>query len=386
MNHRYLPLGSVFLFVLAITNLPTWSYGHGAAKAVAAPYTQSLGAREKGDLRLSAEVVQGEELEIEVRVEQHLSPPDPIAGEHVALAGAIVSIGVSRGGVMFLPPVPAHSEGDAGVYGAHFARQLPGDYIAFVEVERPDGKSVTEQFPFKLEGASSSGKMSSPAESEIMMTHPFLAHMGLPDAPGAASLRVSGIRRTGALGSGNDLAIHVEAGLWGPLGIHLRNDAITNDAAGTAKEKAEDHGTEVMLMYGFLMSEDRSRGLSVFAEISWPTVQGDGDPVRGGVGLAGTLGWSNRLLFDGNVHVVPNTKGVEVEYEGSFQVRVAERIFLLLENRGEFGSEHTQIYLLPAIKAGLGSSPATFGIGLQFPLTEARQYERQVMFQIDWEF
>jgi hypothetical protein len=382
VNKSCLPRQTPLFMLVVFCISPAWSHAHGAKKG-AATSVQSLGSFEFGDLRLSAQVTQDNELELEVRVEKRLIPPDPIIGDHVAVGDAIVNIGVSRDGVIVFPSFLAHSEGKAGVYGAHFARLDPGSYRLMVEIKRTGAEPIAAQFPFKLGNVASPEGMNT---AEPMMTHPFLSHMGLPDQPGAASVRVTGIRRAGELGSGNDLAIHIEAGLWGPLGIHIRNDAITNDASGMTGEPVEDHGTEVMLMYGFLMNEERSRGLSVFAEIGWPTVQGDSDPVRGGIGLGATFGISNRFLFDGNVHVVPGTKGVEVAYEASFQFRIAERIFLLIENRGEFSKEPAQVYLLPALKVGLGRSPVTFGIGLQIPLTTARHYERQAMFQLDWEF
>lgn len=219
-----------------------------------------------------------------------------------------------------------------------------------------------------------------------MMTHPFLAHMGMPDPPGGASVRVTGIRRAGEVGAGNDAAFHVEAGIIPRLGLHLRNDAITNAGAGTADEAAEDHGSEVMLQYAVLRNVDGSQGISLFGEISWPTVRGDGPALRPGAGVSGTVGWADRIRLDANVHIQPTASEVDVAYEAALQFRPAGRIYALVENRGELSSEHTTVYLLPAVKVGLGDSPATVGLGVQFPLTSARQYDRQAMFQVDLEF
>ena len=74
------------------------------------------------------------------------------------------------------------------------------------------------------------------------------------------------------------------------------------------------------------------------------------------------------------------------EYEASAQVRVAGRVFLLVEDSGEAGAMGMTNYLLPAVKVGLGKSDGTIGAGAQFALTEGRAFDRQAMFQLDWAF
>ncbi|MFZ5471559.1 MAG: hypothetical protein ACOZIN_19205 [Myxococcota bacterium] len=374
------------LLIAGLSFGPSVALAHGKkmpkAEAGAAP-TVALGTKNAGQLRLSGSATQGaEELEIEVKIERHIEPPDPVLGSHVPVPEAAVTLKLTLNGGDVAPPTPAHSEAEAGVFGAHFKPPPAGEYLVVASVALPDSSPVSVDFPLSI-----SRQQPPVAEAEaVMMTHPFLAHMGMPDPPGGASVRVTGIRRAGELGAGNDAAFHVEAGILPRLGLHLRNDAITNAGAGTADEAAEDHGSELMLQFAIFQNADGSQGISIFGEVSWPTVRGDGPSVRGGAGVSGAVGWANRVLLDANVHVSPTASEVEVSYEAALQFRPAGRIYALVENRGEFSPEHTTIYLLPAVKIGLGSSAATVGLGVQFPLTTARQYERQVMFQLDWEF
>jgi hypothetical protein len=219
------------------------------------------------------------------------------------------------------------------------------------------------------------------------MTHPFLSHMALPDEPGEVGIRVTPIQRAGAMGSSSDFAVHVEAGIVKNLGLHIRNDAVNGAGMGQPGQMMEDHGTELMLMYTLLHNDDNTRGLSVFGQTSWPTVKGDGPPIRGAAGLGVRWSWTDSLAFDGDVHLDPSTPPVEGEYEGSLQFRFADGYFAILEDRGNFGgTESRKNYILPAIKVALGKSPGTFGVGLQFPTTVAKDYDRQAMFQIDWAF
>jgi len=220
-----------------------------------------------------------------------------------------------------------------------------------------------------------------------LMTHPFLSHMGLPDEPGQASVRLTQIQRSGPKGTGSDAAIHAEAGIVKDWGLHIRNDAINNTAMGQPGEEMEDHGTEIMLMYALLHNDDYTRGLSIFGQTSWPTVQGTGPAVRGAYGIGLRWLWENRILFDGNIHLDSSSGPVEVGYEISLQARIVERFFLLIENRETSGGgEPKKNYVLPAMKMALGKSNGTLGVGLQYPTTPGRDYDRQTMLQIDWGF
>jgi hypothetical protein len=220
-----------------------------------------------------------------------------------------------------------------------------------------------------------------------VLTHPFLTHMGLPDGPGESSVRVTHIQRAGAMGSGSDAAVHIEAGIVDRLGLHLRNDAIGGKAMGTPGETMEDHGTELMLMYALFQDEGATRGLSVFAQTSWPTVRGSSPSVRGAGGLGGRWTWGSRVGADADFHLDPSSGKLEGEYEGTIQARLAGRIFALVETRGNFaGNESKKNYILPAVKIGLGKSAITVGVGVQLATSAARDYDRQTMFQADCAF
>ncbi len=218
------------------------------------------------------------------------------------------------------------------------------------------------------------------------MTHPFLSHMGLPDGPGEASVRLTGIQRGMKDSSGTDLAFHVEAGIMDRLGLHLRNDSITGAGMRSRDGEMEDHGTEIMLMYALLQDPEATRGLSVFAETAAPTVRHDGPSVRYGGGVGGRFILATRVQWDGIVHVSPANGSVEVGYESALVVRATGRVFGVVETRGEISKGAPTNYLLLAAKVGLGESGAAVGAGIQFPTTSARTYDRQAMFQLDWGF
>ena len=232
------------------------------------------------------------------------------------------------------------------------------------------------------------------------MTHPFLVHMGLPEPPGEVSVRVTGIRRALGDAAANDLAVHIEAGLISGLGLHIRNDAIFESTVGAHDDAAHDddvgHGTEVMLMYALLQDAPGARGISVFGQLAVPTVVGDGLPFGIAAGLAGRYLTGNTLLVEGNAHVLPTFRDVEIEYEAAAVLRIVGRFFVLLEHRGHLtelssllfdeGGLEVESYLLPALKLGLGDTPVVLGFGVQLPLTELRGYDRQVMAQLDIAF
>ena len=391
VNRFVRALRSPFLiFVSLVTVAPVWAHG-GAKRPTATVVAKPLEPIALPDVdvdgyRLGGIVSQEDQLEIEVRIDRHMDPPDPILGSHAPASDIDVMMTVLRGGSAVSAPQKAHAESDAGVYGIHVALMGAGSYVVHVEIAVAGAAALTADLPFAIASVESTTAPTD-APMEMDMTHPFLAHMGMPDPPGSSSVRVTGIERSGELGRGGDVAIHVEAGVLPNFGIHLRNDSITGAKAGNVMGPAEDHGSELMLMYAFLTDDAKTRGLSVFAELSWPSLKGDMKPANGGGGLAGRYQWTNRLLFDADVHVVPEGGTVELEFESSLQVRPAGRLYGILETRGNTGGGgETKMYLLPAVKVGLGRSNGAVGLGLQFPLTKARDYDRQAMFQLDWDF
>jgi hypothetical protein len=263
----------------------------------------------------------------------------------------------------------------------------PLNVIGFVTASALTLLTPLEAFAHGDEGSPEAENSDSAPMGHHVLTHPFLTHMGLPDGPGESSVRLTHIQRAGETGSGSDAAIHIEAGIAERFGLHLRNDAINGAAMGAPGEPMEDHGTELMLMYSLFQDKEATRGLSIFAETSWPTVRGTGPGVRGAGGMGGRWMWGTRVGFDVDFHLDPSSGPLEGEYEATLQGRVAGRIFLLLETRGNFiGSGPKQNYVLPAVKVGLGKTAATAGVGVQLATTNARDYDRQTMFQLDYAF
>ena len=388
---------SVALSVLVAATLPLMrtplARAHGGAKPVMAapdlaPATDEpivLGVVEAGGYRLTGTVMQEDQLEIEIEIDRPIDPPDPLLGGYGPASDLAVTITLLQGDSVLMATRPAHPESDANVYGVHGPQVAAGSYVVRVEITSAGAAAVVAELPFVL--AAAAHAVPAGGAMAMDMTHPFLAHMGMPDPPGAASVRITGMQRVGELGRGGDVAIHIEAGVLPNLGIHLRNDAITGAKAGDATEAAEDHGTELMLMYAFLTDAEKTRALSVVAEVSWPSMKGDMRTVNVGAGLAARYQWSDRVLFDADVHVAPEGGTVELGYEVSLQARPAGHLYPILEARGNLGGGgDRKLYLLPAVKVGLGGSNGVVGVGLQFPLTKARDYDRQAMFQLDWDF
>ncbi len=222
------------------------------------------------------------------------------------------------------------------------------------------------------------------------MAHPFFAHMGLPDGPGEANVRLTGMGRFGHDKLGPDAAFHIEAGLVQRVGIHVRSDAIWNTAmdgshdakSADEKEKGGGEGTEAMVMVSVLQSEDATRGLSIFAQLGWPSfVEIGDDPITGAFGISGRYMASNRFLMDANVHLAPSAEEVGVAYEVEFMVRPFGELFAIIENRGHYENLKFSTFLLPALKYRFGTT--ALGMGVQFPLTSNAPYDAQAMLQLD---
>lgn len=364
-----------WMFLALLQSGPALAHG-GMKKPAPSSKEQQLGERIAGPFRIGAVFDAGD---LEFRVEKRVDPPDPILGAYVPATEVSVGLTLSREGVTLNKP-DLHPEGEAGVYLAELGDLPTGGYEATLSISEGTQPPQVATFSFTTAGAE--------AGMPVGMPHPFLTHMGVPDPPGAASVRVTGIRRAGEVGVGEDASFHIEAGIFDRFGLHLRNDAITGTGVGEPGEPPEDHGTELMLMYTVLRDAASTRGLSIIGEVSAPTVKTEGPDATWAFGVGGEWMLGTRLLFDGVVHVEPDTEEGDamVEYESTLVLRVGpSRIFALVETRGEFGEGLGQNYLLPAVKVGLGSS-AALGVGMQFPLTEAREYDRQAMFQLDMDF
>ncbi len=199
-----------------------------------------------------------------------------------------------------------------------------------------------------------------------MFVHPFLTHMALPDPPGTMSLRSTALQQRMDSSVGQDLAIHIEAGLLPGLGIHIRSDGIKTSPYA-----------EVMLMYSFLHDATYNKGLSVFGQVSIPTGPGvKSNALKYLFGLSGRLTAPKIVVIDANMHF--NLADKMAEYESSFVFKASKMLYPELELRGEITENTTSLYSLIGLKFRIADEMA-IGVGIQTPLTKAREYDTQAL-------
>jgi len=205
-----------------------------------------------------------------------------------------------------------------------------------------------------------------------MFVHPFLSHMALPDKPNEMSLRVTPFQqREGSLVE-RDLSLHIEAGLLPGLGIHIRSDGIKTSPY-----------SEIMLMYSPLHDASLNNGLSVFGQISIPTGPAETNALKYLFGFSARLTIPKFMVMDANMHV--NLADKIAEYESSFIFKVSQMLYPELELRGEITQDGTSLYSLAGLKFRLADEIAV-GVGVQFPLTNEREYDTQALFTLGMAF
>lgn len=137
--------GVTGFYVLFAISLPSIASAHGGAKPLAAtaagtatkaPEPIALPSVDVGGYQLAGTVKQEDELEIEIRIERHIDPPDPVLGAHGPASDVEVTITLLRGGSAVAAPRKAHAESDANVYGSHLPRVDAGGYVVHVEIPR----------------------------------------------------------------------------------------------------------------------------------------------------------------------------------------------------------------------------------------------------------
>lgn len=198
--------------------------------------------------------------------------------------------------------------------------------------------------------------------------HPFLVHMGMPDEPGEMSLRITGFQQRLGSVSQSGYGAHLETGLWDRVGLHIRNDDIQRS------------GTEIMLQFAALRSQDKKEGISLMIENEMPGTTGEAN-VQFKVGFsAAKLLWGNLLNFA--YHYGPGDK--ESEIEASFIGKVNERLSLVFEYSGHSDQEKMS-YLLEAIKVKM-TSFMSLGIGFQSPLSTEREFDAKTLLQTSMSF
>jgi hypothetical protein len=201
-------------------------------------------------------------------------------------------------------------------------------------------------------------------EAHELFVHPFIAHMGLPDAANEVSIRLTGFRQRFEGSTRSDLAVHIEAGLGKNFGLHLRTDGI----------HTMDH-SEVMLQYAVLGGKGMRNGLAVIGEIEIPTGEIKDNALKALVGVSSRLTYSDVMVFDATLHFDP--KEVSLGYEGSFVFRASPKFYPLVEIRGHIHDE-IEVYVLTGIKFRIGEHSA-FGVGVQTGISNTREYDNQAL-------
>lgn len=198
-----------------------------------------------------------------------------------------------------------------------------------------------------------------------MFVHPFLAHMALPDHLGEVSLRLTPFQERMGAETSSDIAFHVEAGLIPNVGLHVRNDALKSSAY-----------SEVMLMYSFLHDAKLSRGISVFGQISIPTGPIESNTYKGLFGISARETIPDLVVIDANIHFNPKDK--MAEYESAFVFKASEIFYPIIEIRGEIMEKETTVYSLLGLKFKVADE-IDWGIGLQLPISNVREYDTQML-------
>ena len=213
-----------------------------------------------------------------------------------------------------------------------------------------------------------------PTESAMPMemdeiAHPFLAHMGVPEAVGTYDLRLMGMAVDGEGDRDADAGFHLETGLTDNIGLHLRNNAFFRQRR-----------TELMLQFAGLRSADRMSGVSPLIEFEVPTQSVHGTAINTFVGFTTSLENGN-MGFSQNLEYSPNEESLEGEL--AFVFRVRERFFPVIEVNGEAAKgESPIINQLVGLKVRMNSN-LFLGLAGEVPLTTNKDFSSQVILQAE---
>ncbi len=204
------------------------------------------------------------------------------------------------------------------------------------------------------------------------LVHPFATHMGMPDGPGEMSARITSIEQRSDGAASGTYGFHIEAGIADRLGLHLRNDAV----------KFQDY-TELMLQYAVLRSDSGLNGISLIGEVEFPTGSTT-KTTNGAVGISFAYIVLPVLAVNSVIHYMPRSK--DTEWEISFVGRLTEKIFPVLEARGELMENGESIVSsLAGLKFKIPNGHA-LGVGYQFGTTATRDFDSRLLLQVDLGF
>ena len=208
-------------------------------------------------------------------------------------------------------------------------------------------------------------------EGEMDIVHPFFTHMGMPDPVGHYALRLSGVSSNSKGHNKGDFGFHLETGLAKNWGLHIRNDQVRGNAH-----------TEVAFQYAAIRSRDGMSGVSPFIEIELPTGKGEKDTFA----LIGfSTAWTTkRLAFNQSLEYSPRENAIEGS--AAIVAKIGERFFPVVEFIGGAAKG-----ALPE-NSVIGGLKYRFkknlvgGVGYRVPVASAREFNNQVMVQMDIEW
>ncbi|MCX5656637.1 MAG: hypothetical protein NTZ48_00140 [Candidatus Omnitrophica bacterium] len=208
-------------------------------------------------------------------------------------------------------------------------------------------------------------------EEEIDMVHPFFTHMGLPDPVGHYALRMSGVAIREEGRTRGDFGFHLETGLARRLGLHIRDDRVSNNAH-----------TEIMFQYAAIQSLDGMSGFSPFVEVEIPTHKDE----RHTYGLVGfSTMWSTHIL-ELNQSLEYSPKEEALEGSVSLVGKVGQRLFPVVEFILAADKDaKPQNSMIWGLKYRVNRH-TVLGIGYQVPVTESKEFAHQVLLQTDIEW
>lgn len=239
---------------------------------------------------------------------------------------------------------------------------VPSLYSQQMQSMKSDSSSVKKQ---------SMKNMDNMTDMEEDVAHPFFTHMGMPDAVGTYSLRLSALSTQEDGVSKADFGFHFETGLTKMVGLHLRNDRVFTNAH-----------TEIMFQFAVLASKNGMNGFSPLIEIEIPTHKGE-KAINTLVGFSTMLS-NTHIAFNQAIHYSPRED--LVEGSAALVYKIYKNIFLVGEIQGEkLAGESIALNLVGGVKVKINNY-LILGLGYQGPITDNRDFSSQYIFQPNFEW
>lgn len=207
---------------------------------------------------------------------------------------------------------------------------------------------------------------------EEEVAHPFLTHMGVPEAVGVYSLRLGALGTRAEGRTDGDFAFHFETGLTQFIGLHVRNDMFRDRPR-----------TEAMFQFAAVRSKNGMSGFSPLIEFEIPTRSFNGSRINTLVGFSTALTHS-RVAFNQVVHYNPRED--MVDGSASLVWRVDQQFYPVVELLGEARrGERPIVNVLAGLKVRVNNN-LLLGFALQVPATSNKEFSSQLIVQPDIEW